>query len=71
MMSWGHLACREVKGLVAAACMRLKQRAFQQAAALDWRARARNALAFKRQAALDQARVMLDRSFSAFSWEQV
>ena len=65
------LRCREIKSLVVAACMRLKQRAFQRAAFQDWGARASNVLAFKRQAALEQARSLLDRSFSTFSKELV
>ena len=54
-----------------AACMRLKQRAFQKAAGLDWGARAARSLAYKRQHALEHARSILDRSFSAYSKEQV
>ena len=56
---------------MAAACMRLKQRAFQEAAVADWVLRARESLAFKRRAALDQARAVVDQSFSGFETRQV
>ena len=63
--------CRAVKALVVAAGMRLKQRAFQEAAVKHWVARARDQLAFRRRRELDQARAMLDRTFSSYELQQV
>ena len=51
--------------------MRLKQRAFREAAIGDWVARARASLAFKRRVAMDQARALVDQSFRATETRQV
>ena len=51
--------------------MRLKQRAFQEAAVKHWVVRAQESLAFSKRRELDQARAMLDDTFSDYELHQV